>query len=184
MEKGPNRYSIGGDDCDLNDWNNIDEQFRFLGYKLKLPHKGHALKRASLKLNVDFNIIKSDAGLTQSQQAHTDELPEFSLGNTTKCFNFGTLTGIQKETLFYIQPIGMDPQLVLIEMGDTILFRLDVPHAGAENLTDNPNLRLHSFISVDEWDLPFQEGHTQLAVHWNVVPSVKWDALNLKFKVV
>ena len=109
MEKGPNRYSIGGDDSDIEEWNNVHIQFKRLANNLKLPTKGNAMKRQAMHINVDFNIIKSDSGLTQGQQAHTDELHSFSLGNTTKFFNFVTLTGIEKETLFYIQPIGMDP---------------------------------------------------------------------------
>ena len=184
MEKGPNRYSIGGENCNLENWNNIHFRFQSMFKRIKVPNKGHPSQKPMYNLNFDFNIIKSDGGLTRSQQPHTDELHPFSLGNTTKFFNFVTLTGIEKETLFYIQPIGMVPQLVLIERGDTIVFRMDIPHAGAENLTDNPNLRLHSFVSIQEWELPHKTGHTQLAVHWNVVPSVKWDASNLKFNVV
>jgi len=140
IEKGPNRYSIGGENCNLNNWNNIHERFKYMFNRMRVPGKGHQSQRPMYNLNIDFNIIKSDGGLTQSQHPHTDELHQFSLGNTTKFFNLVTLTGIEKETLFYIQPIGMDPQLVLIERGDTIVFRMDIPHAGAENLTDNPNL--------------------------------------------
>ena len=39
QEKGPNRYTIGGEDCDLEDWNNIHQQFNVLVKSLKLPQK-------------------------------------------------------------------------------------------------------------------------------------------------
>ena len=129
------------------------------------------------------NVLKSDANLTEAQQPHTDELPPFSLGTNTKYFNLVALTGIEKETLFYIQPQGMNPILVLIERGDTIVFRTDIPHAGAENLTDNTNVRLQSFLTFDKWEVPLKKGFTQHAVKWHPVPKVKWDEMDYCFKV-
>ena len=78
----------------------------------------------------------------------------------------------------------MEPKLVLIERGDTLLFRNDIPHAGAENLTDHQNVRLHSFMTVDDWELPLNQGFTNRAAKWNDVPNLKWDAEIFKFKVV
>ena len=69
-------------------------------------------------------------------------------------FYLVTITGIEKESLFYIQPVGMEPKLVLIERGDTLLFCNNTPHTGAENLTDHQNVRLNFFITVRNWDLP------------------------------
>ena len=103
-----------------------------------------------MQFDLHFNVLKSDGGLSQAQQAHTDELPPFSLGTTTKYSHFVTLTRIEKETLFYIQPMGIERILILIERDDTLLFRNDIPHSGAKNLTDNLNCRLYSFLTIDK----------------------------------
>ena len=77
-------------------------------------------KKTIIDFDFHFNVLKSDGGLTEARQAHTDKLPPFSLRTNTKCFHFVAITGIEKETLFYIQALGMNPKLILIERGDTI----------------------------------------------------------------
>ena len=181
-DKSPNRWTVGGVPAEFNNWNNIHEQFNLLIKQLKLPTMGHNARNIVSAVDMHINVLKSDAGLTEAQQAHTDEQPPFSLGTNTKYFNLVTITGIEKETLFYIQALGMDPQLILIERGDTLFFRTDIPHAGAENLTDNMNVRLHVLLTFEEWNLPLNKGFTTNAVRWHAPPSVKWDGTNFKFK--
>ena len=40
---------------------------------------------------------------------------------------------------------------VLLERGDTLFCRTDIAHAGAENGTDYPNYRVHTFWKVEGW---------------------------------
>ena len=47
---------------------------------------------------------------------------------------------------------------MLIESGDTVMFCNDIPHAGAENLTDQRNFIPHYFMTVDNWNLPLKIG--------------------------
>ena len=105
---------------------------------LKLPAKGTTASKFDPDIDIQFTILKSDAGLSKAQHAHTDELLPFSLGSSTKYFDLVTITGIKKESLFYIQPVGMEPKLVLLERGDSLLFRNDIPHAGAEKPNISP----------------------------------------------
>ena len=73
--------------------------------------------------------------MDQPQQAHTDVIHAFELSTNTKHFHMVGLTAIDKQCFLYVQPLGMEPLLVLIEKGDTLIMRSDIPHAGAENLT-------------------------------------------------
>ena len=150
---------------------------------LKLPAKGTTASKFVPNINIQFTILKSDAGLSKAQHAHTDELLPFSLGSNTKFFDFITITGIEKESLFYIQPLGMEPKLVLLERGDTLFFRNDIPHAGTENLTDRQNVRLHSFITIVNYGVKQSKGMTTKKVDWNSVPNVEWDDKEFTFKV-
>ena len=52
------------------------------------------------------------------------------------------LTAIDKQSFLYVQPLGMQPIIVLIEKWDTLLMSHDIPHAGAENYTQRKNVRL------------------------------------------
>ena len=113
---------------------------------LKLPPKGTTASKFIPDVHLQFTILSSDASLNKSQQAHTGELLLFSLGSTTIFIYLVTITGVEKESLFYIQPVGMKPKLVLLERGDTLLFHNDIPHTGAENLTDRENVRLNSLL--------------------------------------
>ena len=78
----------------------------------------------------------------------------------------------------------MEPLLVLIEKGDTILMRHDIPHAGAENLTERKNVRLHCFIDIPSWNLPLDKGYSIKKSKWQPVPKMIWDKVNFNFKGV
>ena len=53
----------------------------------------------------------------------------------------------------------MEPLLVLIEKGDTVLIRHGIPHIGAKNLTECKNVRLYSFIDIPSWKLHLGKGY-------------------------
>ena len=44
-DKIPNRYTFGGTDCDLENWNNIHKQFNVLLQSLKSPVKGNMTQK-------------------------------------------------------------------------------------------------------------------------------------------
>ena len=44
-DKDPNRYVMGAEFCDLEQWNSILEQFQVLAIDLKLPAKGNSTKK-------------------------------------------------------------------------------------------------------------------------------------------
>ena len=74
--------------------------------------------------------------------------------------------------------------LILLQRGDTIVFRTDIPHAGAENLTDNPNYRLHAFWHIPNWKGGDEEGFTAKKVkHNQVEPYIKWNKKENKFNL-
>ena len=99
-----------------------------------------------------------DPGVDQRQHEHTDVGEEFELGSYTKHFHMIGLTAIDKQSFLYVQPLGMKPMIVLIEKGDTLLMRHDIPHAGVENFTQRRNIRLHYFIDVVGWNLDLDKG--------------------------
>ena len=84
--KSLNRYSISGADFNLKNWNNIHKQFNILLQSLKFPVKGNMTPKNIIEFDSHFNVLKSDGSLSDAQQAHTDELPPFSLGTNTKYF--------------------------------------------------------------------------------------------------
>ena len=124
----------------------------------------------------NFTLLKTEANVHVRQETHTDEIPRYRLGDKTKLFQIGMITSFDKESLFYIEPYSNSTEkLVLLEEGDTIFFRLDIPYGGAENFTEVENVRLHTFCKVKPWDLPWNTGYhnkrcpdcEQLKIHWN-----------------
>ena len=95
----------------------------------------------------------SDPRVRERQQEHTDVGEPFEMGSKTKHFHMIGLTAIDRQSFVYVQPVDMQPMLVLIEKGDCLLMRHDIPHAGAENHTDNKNVKLHMFVDVPGWNL-------------------------------
>ena len=98
-----------------------------------------------------------DPGVDERQQEHTDVGEEFELGSNTKHFHMVGLMAIDKQSFLYVQPLGMQPMIVLIEKGDTLLMRHDT---GAENFTERKNVRLHFFVDVLGWNLKLDHGYS------------------------
>ena len=131
-----------------------------------------------------FNLLMIDPCVDERQQEHTDVGEEFELGSNTKHFHMIGLTAIDKQSFLYVQPLGMQPMIVLIEKGDTLLMRHDIPHAGAENFTKRKNVRLHFVVDVLGWNLKFDHGYTIKKVDWHKGPKVVCDQKNLNFVVM
>ena len=179
----PNRFvkAISEVDHDFYGWNEILHQCENMMENLNLPNtKG---KRNGKIFDMHFNLLSIDPGVDQRQHEHTDVGEEFVLGSNTKHFHMIGLTAIDKQSFLYVQPVDMKPMIVLIEKGDTLLMRHDIPHAGAENFTERKNVRLHCFIDVVGWNLDLDKGYSVKKVHWNECPKIEWDPKNLKFVV-
>ena len=61
---------------------------------------------------------------------------------------------------------------ILLEKGDTIVFRLDVLHAGAENYTERDNIRLHTFFRVLSWNVNWCTEFNNKRIEWVPKPKV------------
>ena len=88
--------------------------------------------------------------MKESQAAHTDADPEFSLART-KHFGFVVIVGIEKRGFLDLKTEAgtSHPRRVLIERGDMFCMRTDIPHAGCENLTDKTHYRIHAFCESE-----------------------------------
>ena len=178
----PNRYVVKGDVLSDNfeEWNEINQQFKMLSKEIKLPDKG----RGKADIEIDVSVLKSDAGLDEPQDMHTDEFADYKYGQAAKQFTINSVTAISKNSLLYIQPMKYALTLVLLEQGDTIMFRGDIPHAGAENLTEHNNYRLHGFWHVPGWKDSEKGGFTtKKSECTNHVYIMKWSAKDSKYKV-
>ena len=183
--RGPNqpeRYSINSEtlDEDFNSWNNIGNQFVAMSKEIGIPERA----RGKGEIDFDFTILKSDPGLDEPQDLHTDEFPDFKFGKQGKQFPINSITAVSKASLIYVQPMDWPITLVLLEQGDTILFRGDIPHAGAENLTDNTNYRIHGFWHVPNWTDSRGSGFTsKKSRDKKTFDSIKWNVKDGKFSV-
>ena len=62
--------------------------------------------------------------------------------------HFSAVFGIEKESYLDVVPRGKSqPQRVLIERGNVLFVRNDIPHRGCENLSDYTNHRIHILIA-------------------------------------
>ena len=84
----------------MEEWNDIHDQFKVLAQDLKLQAKESSTKKVVDEVDLNFNILKSDGGLSQTQHTHTNELPVFSLGSNTKYLHLVTITDIENKSLF------------------------------------------------------------------------------------
>ena len=181
----PNRFvmAIPSDDEKFYTWNHIIPQYEKMVRDLKVPNlKGK--KDTDEVMKLDFNLLVIQAGVHDRQREHTDAIQAFALGNNTKKFNMVGLTAISNHSFLYVQPIGMEPLLVLVEKGDTLIVRLDIPHAGAENVTDFDNTRLHCFIEFPGMNIEEVDGYAVKLFNWQNGPTMSWDDEEFKFKVM
>ena len=181
----PNRLvmSIRDDDDNFFKWNDIqwqvDEMLNNLN--LPLPKKGKSMDDT---FDCHYSLLVTEPNLDERQQEHTDVSEPFSLGKNTKHFNMISVTSMVKRSFVYVQPVGMKPIIVLIEQGDCLLMRDDIPHAGSENLTDYKNVRLHMFVDVPGWNLNYEKGYSIKKVVWNNGPKMVYDKDKFDFNMM
>ena len=130
-----------------------------------------------------FSVTKSDPNLENLQQLHCDEFQSFSYGNDSKLIQFSALICVERQSFIMVQPYGYEVRRVLLERGDALFMRTDVPHAGVENLTDNANYRIHAFINVPEWEATFKDGYHIKKVTGQTIMPMKWNSKESKFKL-
>ena len=135
-------------------------------------------------MEMHFNLLMIDPGVDERQQEHTDVGEEFELGSNTKHFHMIGLTVIDKQSFLYLQPLGMEPIIVLIEKGDTLMMRHGIPHAGAENFTQLKNVRLHFFIDIPGWNLKLDHGYTIKKFNWDNGPKIVCFPDKFKYTVM
>lgn len=108
----------------------------------------------------DFVLLKSLPGC-QRQQAHTDYIPDIALH---QCPNeklpLLCLVAIEPNTRLIVWPgshkvvqgLGrskepIEPKMLVLDVGDAVVFRADLVHAGAEY--DSENIRIHCYLDTD-----------------------------------
>ena len=151
----PNRWETHNADYGrhLRGWNDLEVQLNDVmveGHFPNLTKKSRGVKQKPREFHYDFSILKSDPYLMQSQAAHTDADPEFTLGRN-KNFGFVVIVGIEKRGFLDLktEAVTTHPRRVLIERGDLFCMRTDIPHAGCENLTDKTHYRIHAFCESE-----------------------------------
>ena len=121
------------------DWNHMEASLVALFNDSKFPHNMY-------DFTFSYSLLRSDANLDCAQQAHCDQDLPYSKGSD-RFFTFSAIIGIEKESYLDVMHRGKSqPQRVLIERGDVLFVRNDIPHRGCENLTDYPNHRIHILI--------------------------------------
>ena len=181
----PNRLvmSIPKEDENFFGWNNIQCQFDEMLDNLDLPVPKKS-KSNDNKFDCHYFLLLTEPKVDERQQEHTDVREPFELGKNTKHFHMIGLTAIGKQSFLYVQPVGMKPMLVLVEKGDCLLMRDDIPHAGAENHTDYNNVRLHMFVDVLGWNLKVDNGYTIKKVLWDNCPEMVYDKDKFEFNIM
>ena len=96
----------------------------------------------------DYSILKSDSCLVKCQRAHTGVDKPFSQ-KLNKPFSFYVFIGIERYGFLDILLDSKDdlPRRVLIERGDILLLRSDIPRCDCENLINRRHYRLEAFCS-------------------------------------
>ena len=59
---------------------------------------------------------------------------------------------IENTSFLKVQLLGKSQKHILLQKGDAILLRIDIPHAGIENLTENENYKIHCFVTIEDWN--------------------------------
>ena len=133
------------------------------------------------KVELEFKVLKSDANLYNLQQLHCDEHPAYMYGEKSTRFDMALLVCVEKRSFLYVKLDGKELKRVLLERGDAIFVRNDIPHYSSENLTQMDNFRLHVFVDVVEWDLPKSKGMVTKKVEGRVNQPIVWDDKAFKF---
>lgn len=119
--------------------------------------------------------------MDQPQQAHTDVIHAFELGSNTKHFLMVRLTAIDKQCFLYVQPLSIEPFLLLITKGDTLIILSDIPHVGAEKLSKSRNIKLHCSIEIPCWNVYLDDSYT---IQKFIGDKMIWDDKMCKYDMV
>ena len=158
-------------DEELGSWNNIYDQLKTIARDVNIPVKGKKEANVTFRLSV----LKTDAGVDEPQCLHTDDFKQFEFSDDSKEFGLVSITAVSDDCFLYVTPFMDRTILVLLNRGDTILVRTDIPHAGTENLVKHDNYRLHAFWNVEQWSLKEDDGFTVKKVDFKTYPTIKWS---------
>ena len=178
--KEPQRKTVipRDDDQFLDNWNELSTQLSELLKDMKLKCKGGICE----DFKYHCSLIKSDPNLYSIQQLHCDEFKPYNFGDKEKVFELSVLICIERQSFIFLKPNGYDLSRVLMERGDALFMRTDIPHAGTENLTDNSNHRIHCFIYPKDWNHEKKNGYFVKKVTGEVMNPMKWSSKDSKFK--
>ena len=95
-----------------------------------------------------YSILKSDPVLIKCQEAHFGVDQQFS-HKLNQLFSFNVFIDIERYGFLDILLDCKDdlPRRVLIERGDILLLRSDIPRCDCENLINRKHYRLEAFCS-------------------------------------
>lgn len=94
------------------------------------------------------------------------------------------LTAIDKQCFLYVQPLSIEPFLLLITKGDTLIILSDIPHVGAENLSKSRNVKLHYSIEIPCWNVYLDDSYTIQKFYWRQTLKMIWDEKMCKYDMV
>ena len=148
---GPNRWILDGNEfsLDLKEWSRFEGVMAEFAQDAQFPKRG---AKNAPKVDFEYNVFKTAPLVMDPQTPHTDEYELEHFNNNSKTFPIVSITGVSETTLLYIRPLGWALAPVCLERGDTLFFRTDIAHAGAQNVTEIPNYRIHTFWKVEGWD--------------------------------
>ena len=178
--KGPVRklFIPNEDDAFLDNWNDLDIQLSEVLKNMNLKCKGGICK----DFKYHFSLLKSEPNLATVQQLHCDEFPAYHYGDKSKELELSVLICTERQSFIFVKPYGYDLSRVLMERGDALFMRTDIPHAGTENLTKNYNHRIHCFIYSEEWIHEKRGGYLVKKVDGEIMNAMSWNTKDGKFK--
>ena len=95
--------------------------------------------------NTDYSLLNYDANLTIIQTFHCDQAAPYSYKRANKS-SFSSIVGVENNSFLDIKPYTHHPpQYVLIERGDVLFVKNDIPRRGCENFIDYKHHRVHYF---------------------------------------
>ena len=142
----PNRFisSLQSHIDYIKQWISLDEKLLSVLKNCGFPKR----KRKDHEFLFDYSILKSDPCLVKCQQAHIGVDKQFS-HKLNQPFSFHVFIGIERYGFLDILLDSKDdlPRRVLIERGDILLLRSDIPRCDCENLINRKHYRLEAFCS-------------------------------------
>ena len=93
-----------------------------------------------------YSILKSSPSLAHPQSVHCDTDDAYSLRGDT-VFPFSVLIGLEEYSFLDIKLESHDKAgRVLINRGEALFVRGDIPHRGCENMATHTHYRIHAYV--------------------------------------